>query len=56
MRAPSGDSPETRAVVDLAFVFGQGGEGAAIFRRILTRSRPRELVGIVRGSLLRSWT
>ena len=55
VRALTGDSPETRAVVDIAYVFGRGGEGAAIFRRVLTDNRNRELVGIVRGALLRSW-
>lgn len=50
----AGESPASRAVADLHFVFSRGGEGATIFRKILTQSRAEELVAIVRGAVVRS--
>jgi hypothetical protein len=50
----AGESAPKRALADLAFVFHQGGEGAAIFRRVLTRARWEEIQGIVRGLVKRS--
>jgi hypothetical protein len=54
VRKLAGESPVSRAVADLHYVFSRGGEGAAIFRKILTRSRTEELVAIVRGAVVRS--
>ena len=50
------EGPASRAVADIRFVFGQGGEGAAIFRRLATHSRAEELVALIRGAILRSLT
>lgn len=50
----AGESPASRAVADLHYVFSRGGEGALTFRKIMTRSRPEELVSIVRGAVVRS--
>lgn len=54
VKLAAGESPASRAVADLGFVFARGGDGAAVFRRILTRARPEELVMIVRGAVIRS--
>lgn len=54
VKAVAGASPASRAVADMQFVFSRGGEGAAVFRKILTQSRAEELVSIVRGAVVRS--
>lgn len=54
VRAAAGESPASRAVADLHYVFSRGGAGAETFRKILTRSRAEELVAIVRGAVVRS--
>lgn len=54
VKTAAGESPASRAVADLHFVFSRAGEGAAIFRKILTQSRAEELVAIVRGAVVRS--
>jgi hypothetical protein len=43
-----------RAIADLRAAFLRGGREAAIFRRIATESRPRDVVSIVRGAVIRS--
>ena len=54
VRLFAGDSPVTRGVDDLVWIFGRGGESAAVLRKLLTQSRPEEIVGIVRGAAIRS--
>lgn len=54
VRVVAGEGPARRAVGDLQFVFGQGGESAQIFRRIVTEGRYADLAGIIRGSVVRS--
>ncbi len=49
-----GQTPATRAVKDLRFIFSRGGESADNLRRLLTRSRPEEIVSFVRGAVIRS--
>ena len=50
----AGESPLSRALADLAFVFRRDPAGARIFRRLVTESPAAEMVGIVRGAVLRS--
>jgi hypothetical protein len=52
--AMGNESPASRALADIAFVFGRGGEGAEIFRRVITGARWEELEGIVGGAVVRS--
>ena len=54
IRATVGEGPAYRAVADLQYVFGRGGESAEIFRRILTGGRYDDLAGIVKGAVVRS--
>ena len=49
-----GDCPETRAVEDLHFIFSKGGESAAVIKRLVLESRNEEVVGVVRGAVIRS--
>jgi hypothetical protein len=53
VRALVGNGPAARAVNDLHFIFSRGGESAAILRRLITRSRPEEIVAFVRGAAIR---
>ena len=54
VRRIAGDSPATRAVEDLHFIFSRGGEAAAVIKRLILESRNEEVVGVVRGAVIRS--
>ena len=51
-RVPGGGENETsRALSDLALIFGGGGEDAQVMRRVLREARAEELADIVRGAI-----
>lgn len=52
--AVSGASSAARAVADLHFMFRQSGPSAKVIRDLITRSRPEEIVSIIRGAVIRS--
>jgi hypothetical protein len=54
VRVVAGEGPAFRAVDDLRYIFSQGGEPAAIFRRIVTHGRYADLAGIIQGAVVRS--
>lgn len=49
-----GNTSEMRVMSDLHLIFSKGGEGATVIKKVITRSRPEELIDIVRGSIIRS--
>ncbi len=54
LKAFGGDSPSTRSAADLRDIIGRGSVGADVLARIATRSRSADIVGIVRGAVIRS--